>query len=504
MGASLTDIAVHRILYELCASDGLPLGLVTAAYQLPSFMYPFTQEFVQACHLPLGIRARLSRLSLLILLVVSILLTTVLGPSSAVALIPRLEWWEHSNPYPEGSERGFMRYKPSDLWPTSITKELIHPGCADSKSPDAEYCPYSGYEMVSEWIGAHQNQGQGPNLTIPNHGSVTRHLGSIYKGPKTEGCTISSTVGYKEAWDLGAFWQYNVQQNRPIAQVHSPRIAPAFLDTAPIMKPLVQVECAAQYSWDPRSIDLPHLHLQDPDIPWKIDSSSFQSQANFQDLFPDTTNTTQEHQGQVPTAFTWINTSTIINGPSLAAIFAINTPNTSVVLLPCSINAHWTPASIYLDPNSDLVIHEADADLRSTLSQSSPPLTISTDWADNLNQNLTDDNGFATTTTSIPQMIQRYNNNSSSPVIFSEPGFAQESISWRVSTALGLYSTEALARVQSTFWNGTVLCHIDAKSGREEVYELGNLNARGLQWWSENTTFVDFAQQKGWAEMEFK
>ncbi|KAL8810330.1 MAG: hypothetical protein Q9200_002667 [Gallowayella weberi] len=504
MGASLAEIALHRIHYDLCASDGLPLGLVTAAYQVSSITYLITPEFCEAWSFPLGIRALLSRLSLLTLLVVIYLLTAVLGPSSAVAMIPRLDWWDHRNPYPEGPERAFMRYKPLDLWPSSITKELIHPGCADTHSPDAEYCPYSGYEIVSEWVGAHQNQGQGPNLTIPNHGSVTRHLGTIYQGPKSEGWTVSSTVGYKEAWDIGAFWQYNVQQSRAVAQLSRPRIAPAFLDATPIKKPLVLVECAGQYSWDPRNVELPHRFLQEPEFPWKYDSSNFQSQPTFRTLFPNATNATQEHQGQVPTAFAWINTSLIADGPSLGAIFAINTPNT-VALIPCSISAWWTPASPYLDPNSDLVIQEDTPNPLETSTQTSaqwtPITTISTDWADTMNLNFTDANGRESTY--IAHMMERYNDDSSSPIVFAEPGYGQESIPWRVSTALGLYLTEALARVQSTFWNGTVLCHTDA-SGQEEVYILGNLNAQDPRWWPEGMSFVDYAQREGWAEVRFQ
>ncbi|KAI4236449.1 MAG: hypothetical protein L6R40_006160 [Gallowayella cf. fulva] len=508
MAASLAEIALNRTHYELCASDGLPLGLVTAAYQVSSISYLITPEFYKNCRIPLSIKGLYSRLSLLSLFVIIFLLTSVLGPSSAVAMIPRLDWWDHTNPYPEGPERAFMRYKYSDLWPTSITKELIHPGCADPDSADAEYCPYSGYEMTSNWIGAHQNQGQAPNLTVPNHGGVTRHLASTYNGTKSAGWTITSTVGYKEAWDLGAFWQYASERNGTIAQLGRPRIAPAFLDAAPIKKPVVQVECAAQYSWSSQ-ISLPRRHLQDPNnpftsrAPWTIPSSTLRSHAGFQNLFPNATNGSQEHQGQLPTSFAWIDTSSSVDSPSIGAIFGVNTPNTSIALIPCSIAAYWTPSSTYLDPKSDLVIQEDHPDPLEQAHLWTPITTISTDWADTMNPNFTDDNGEMTTY--IQHMIQRYNNNSSSPVIFAEPGYGQESIPWRLSVALGLYLTEALARVQSTFWNGTVLCHTDSETGRrsEKVYILGNLNADDPRWWPPETDFVTFALQMGWPELTF-
>ncbi|KAL8781853.1 MAG: hypothetical protein Q9213_005828 [Squamulea squamosa] len=433
------------------------------------------------------------------------LLTVVTGPSSAVALIPRLDWWDHTNPYPEGPERAFMRYRASDLWPTSITKDLIHPGCADTESPDAEYCPYSGYKMVSEWIGAHQNQGQTPNLTIPSHGGVTRHLASTFNNTKSAGWTIASTVGYKEAWDLGAFWQYVVGQNRSLAQPSRPRIAPTFLDASQIRKPVVQVECAAHYSWSPLDFELPHQLLTDPDDlfsntePWSIQASTIRSQAGFHNLFPNVTIGEQVHTQQLPTAFTWIDTSWLVNGPSIGAVFAINTPNGSIALMPCSVAAYWTPTSIFLDPKSELVIQEDNSNpLEDILLWQR--LSIASDWAATMNPKFTNDNGLETTY--IQHMMERYNNNSSSPVVFSEPGHGQESIPWRISTALGLYLTEALARVQSTFWNGTVLCHTNA-TGQENVYILGNLNANDPQWWPEDMSFTDYAQEKGWAELKF-
>ncbi|KAI4276554.1 MAG: hypothetical protein L6R38_005641 [Xanthoria sp. 2 TBL-2021] len=508
MGASLAQVTLHRIHRGLCTSDGLPLGLVTAAYQLSSITYLITPEFRKSRRLPPGIKSILSRVSLLGLIVVVFLLTLVTGPSSAVAMIPRLDWWDHTNAYPEGSERAFMRYRASDLWPTSITKESIPPSCADTESADAEYCPYSGYEVVSEWVGAHQNQGQVPNLTVPSHGGVTRHLASKYDD-KSAGWTITSTVGYKEAWDLGAFWQYAVGQSRSLAQPERPRIAPGFVDRTQIRKPEVRVQCAAYYSWSSRDLELPSQHLVEHVVgsnnqlsntdPWLIQSSILRSQPRFHDLFPDAGDKDQKHLHQFPTAFTWVDTSGISNGPSIGAVFAVNTPNQSVALVPCSIVAYWTPTSIFLDPKSEMVIQEETPDpLKQSLS--GLRMTIASDWADAMNPNFTDDNGLETTY--IQHMMERYNNNSSSPVIFSEPGYGQESIPWRIATALGLYLTEALARVQSTFWNGTVLCHTNV-TNQENVYILANLNANDPQWWPENKTFTDYAHEQGWAELEF-
>ncbi|KAL8883155.1 MAG: hypothetical protein Q9192_007407, partial [Flavoplaca navasiana] len=427
MGASLGKIALERIHYGLCSFNGLPLGLATAGYQISSVPYFMSSEFWQSLHavrLLSDTRAIISRASLLGLIFVTFLLTLVMGPSSAVVIIPSLDWWDHTDPYPEGSERAFMRYKRSDLWPTSITKDLIPPGCADIESPDAEYCPYSGYEMVSEWVGTHQNQGQAPNITIAGHGGVTRHLASVPTdiGKKNLGQTTTSTIGYKEAWDLGAFWQYADGQSRSLAQPSRPRIAPSFLDGTKIFKPVVRIECVAHYTWSIQDLELPRQWLTGYVDPWMIQPSTLRSQPQFGGLFPNTTEGNQSRLGQIPTAFTWIDTSDMNGGPSIGAVFAVNTPNGSVALVPCSVGAYWKETSIFLDPKSDKMIHEEASD-----PPESPMLwtdiRITPDWADAMNRNLTDDNGLETTY--VQDMVERYNNNSSSPVIFSEPGYGQ-------------------------------------------------------------------------------
>ena len=506
MGFSLAEIVLDCVCSGLRSSNGLPLGLVTAAYQVSSLTFFASSEFWASCRLSSSKRATVSRLALLGLIFIVFLLTLVMGPCSAVVIIPNLDWWDHTNPFPEGPERAFMRYKPYDLWPTSITKDLIPPGCADTKSPDAEYCPYSGYELVKEWVSAHQNQGQEPNITTLGHGGVTRHLASVtaYPGSKSRGETSTSTIGYKEAWDLGAFWQYALGQGRSLATPSRPRIAPGFVNGSPLKKPEVRIICVEQYEWSTSDFALPQHEFTLTNDLWWIPSSILQSQQKFRGLFSNTTDGIQSHVGQFPTAFTWVDTSNLVDGPSIGAVIAVNTPNESVALVTCSVSAYWKPTTIFLDPKSDMIVHEESSTRPNEYDQGQwdlgTPINIAVDWADAMDRNFTDDNGLETTY--IQHMMERYNNNSSSPVIFSEPGFGQESIPWRISTALGLYLTEALARVQSTFWNGTVLCHAN-KTDQESVFILGNLNGDDSQWWPEDKSFIDYAHEQGWAELNF-
>ena len=92
MAASLTAVVVHRTQYDLGSSVGVPIGFLAACFQLSEPLSVFRKEFLG------GVAARVhsknySRFSPLpYSLILGLALTLVVGPSSAVAMIPRLHW----------------------------------------------------------------------------------------------------------------------------------------------------------------------------------------------------------------------------------------------------------------------------------------------------------------------------------------------------------------------------------------------------------------------------
>ena len=134
MVASLTAIVVYQIRYDLSGSKGVPSGFLTAGFQLNDLWFVFTKKFFG------GATARAhsigwSRFSLLTyLLVLGFALTSVGGPSSAVAMIPRLDWWDMSQVEAFGQEfkdRVYFNCTEAELWPGDITNAIY---------PDMSWC----------------------------------------------------------------------------------------------------------------------------------------------------------------------------------------------------------------------------------------------------------------------------------------------------------------------------------------------------------------------------
>ena len=98
MTMSLAGIVLHRIRWDLIAV-GVPFGMLSSAYQLTDIGYLFSVEFRESIWRPRSHDSSISRLTLSLLIVVSCILSLVVGPSSGVLLIPRLSWWPVNRPF---------------------------------------------------------------------------------------------------------------------------------------------------------------------------------------------------------------------------------------------------------------------------------------------------------------------------------------------------------------------------------------------------------------------
>ena len=83
--ASLAALVLHRVRWNLIHDKGVPLGYLTSAYQL-SITCLFSLQFWGPLK-PL----RIKKLWLTLLILLTIILTTVIGPSSAILVIPSLD-----------------------------------------------------------------------------------------------------------------------------------------------------------------------------------------------------------------------------------------------------------------------------------------------------------------------------------------------------------------------------------------------------------------------------
>lgn len=166
--ASLAAIVFSYIRYEMSLGQGLPFGALFSGLQISQASYLWSMEFwgsICSKHLPVR-----RRTGLVLIVTVAIVLAVTVGPSSAILLIPRLEYW------PAGATHIWLNVTSQDLWPDrSVTfchynvefaradfcrtnAALISADCAVSNPLMIENdCPSSGWQAIETYLSLANN-----------------------------------------------------------------------------------------------------------------------------------------------------------------------------------------------------------------------------------------------------------------------------------------------------------------------------------------------------------
>ena len=107
--ASLATIVFTYIRHEMLLGQGLPLGALFSGLQVSQTSYLWSMEFwglICSNHFPWR-----KRLHMIFIITIAVILAAAVGPSSAILLIPRLDYW------PAGSTDIWLNATFQDLWP---------------------------------------------------------------------------------------------------------------------------------------------------------------------------------------------------------------------------------------------------------------------------------------------------------------------------------------------------------------------------------------------------
>ena len=108
--ASIAALIFSCVRSELALGEGIPFGLLFSGLQVSQISYLWSVEFWGS--LSVGDGRRFRKFGLLTIVVLGIILATACGPSSAVLLIPRLEYW------PAGRTHIWINATHDQIWPT--------------------------------------------------------------------------------------------------------------------------------------------------------------------------------------------------------------------------------------------------------------------------------------------------------------------------------------------------------------------------------------------------
>lgn len=161
---SLSTVVFHLVSSRLRTSRGLPLGLLSSSFQLNSLSYLFSSEFRTSWE-----SKRYSDGRYVAVFVFIFTLAFVCQPSSAIAMIPRLQFWPVAAIYPDNSIRYhvYMQANEQTLYPLILTAEHAPPVCAQDNTTSATRCPSDGIrdiianDVLFRW-----------EATLPNHPSI--------------------------------------------------------------------------------------------------------------------------------------------------------------------------------------------------------------------------------------------------------------------------------------------------------------------------------------------
>ena len=467
MAASIAAIVVYRIQHDLSHS-GVPFGFLATGFRLNNPFLIFTKDFFGGVSASSRQEGILRLFPLAYLLAFAFVLTSVLGPSSAVAMIPRLRWWDVPKIKafgPDYTDRLFFNRTKEELWPAEITN-AIYADISKCGPINNQDCAVRAMDAVGTWAFMHQKQGTKPNITIFQDNEVARFLTSEGGPPDVSSWTVTSTVGSIFARDLNHYWDWLVENSTLPTNIKRPLLRPAFLDAElKVKKPHVQVQCQTYLDpdFEHDAFAFPHDDLLTPPLDtfktdvWGLPNEFVTNLIGDDPSIGNSSDTTHPYL-----LFDWFDTASNFSdkgAPSLGAVIVYAAWNGTALLnalATCSFDGRWAPVEYSLDPRDTNTIRQDSSrpmDILNGTNKADPrdltQMRMSLEWADTINVPVYNTDPTVPTMTVIEQLLLKWGG-PATLLPENEPvkslGYNVKSLDWRISTTLGLYVTEALAR----------------------------------------------------------
>ena len=476
---SLATTVLDVLRRRLLSGKGVQFGSLITAYGFDRISSLFSPAFWAAIWSS-GASSTPSLLAFV--LAIAVLLATAAGPSAAIALIPRLEWW--SVPQIElfrdstsffGWESRYTINSPlSFLWPKTLSSDnLPETSCLLSQEEQSPTCPGAGYPLL--WglaTSSHSANGQPDdltslNLTVPESVAAQtlfiRQLTSQRECFADDGDTsygvVSSTPSFAVSaapWNFLEIngWTLYRKWDRPLVQVEA-------FNGQPPVKPFVQVKCDWTHHTASSAIEFPSSGLVTPSmsIQKRQEINGFCSTLNGvpnrytgqnwtvnQDTVIDAA-ALDSHTKNGTMYFRWVDLSHYHVRPSLAAL--VYSPSCDGAKAPlammCTIDARWVPTKVWVEPETMVQILGLPGGKRefydAMVDNQVPdqPILIDMSWADSLNAPVSR-NG---TVTAVESILTK---------VFKRPGLGCGGFNYSLplptlEAYLGLIIVDGLARV---------------------------------------------------------
>ena len=488
IGASLSIVLLSCVHYELLRGRGVPLGSLFAGFQisdLRSLWHP------QLWATLLSHDARIRPVLLGLITALLVVLGAIVGPSSAILMLPSLDWWEAAIPKSEAglgfqknpvSSEFYIGAGSSTLWPTHLNhSNYLQSDCNFRNASIAQHCPAGGLSNILDWATPGSLFGNLWNISIPadvgRHKPFIRFLEGAYLGtfvPNDPGPyayfsqTITAVIASSLIRTYQNFYLPNVTE-RWTLKISGGR---------PLLAPQTHVICNANQTQAWRrgefgtNSTIESMQLSFP----PYDPSSQPSWSSDVEALVRAYNSSNQYGAL------WVEPPDMgDNAPSIGAAIVGNCTSgfgsqDYICFTACSVYGGWRKAEIYMDPETDFFIHSPSLDDPAGTLQG---WDLSNPNAGNL-QNVKVDIDWANQALPIVQTIGR---------LTEALDVAGNGWTIGFGVALSVLFTDAMARIgadSDTILTGTIL---DPQLDDIESYGITYMNASEID--PRNATEVD-------------
>ena len=396
--ASLTTIVMFAMRTHLLGKAGLPFGLVASGFQIFSGEWLRRKSFWASWKARQSSGTLLSRypyVPFLILFIVSSLLATLAGPSSAIAIVPTLNWFPLPQPFNTTVLPFFVFNQSTELWPATVTAANLNGAdsgnnCTYALDSHTEACPSGGFRDLYAWT---QNllflePQKGTNVSFQDDRGETRRVVSCQScaGPATGKASAISLNSFLTG-ALTTFWTYaRNNYGGQALKAAQPKIYPSL--GVEIFAPRVHVICDTfgfnrSNTSDLTSMAFPKL-TNDPPIDPKL-----LHVPEWTWNYPRPLNSSN---------FTWVAIPETSGGPSIGGVFTVPVTERenytgspwfqASELVACSVYAQWAPVDTWYEPTVDDQVGYSIADSNAESCLNSPLSPFTTREAINITLNM--------------------------------------------------------------------------------------------------------------------
>lgn len=391
--ASLGKIILHLAHHHLVGRSGLPLGLITNSFSIGAGDFLWTKAFWKAIWTTRNHHWRFWLLSLL-----ATILAMLAGPSSAIAVIPSLNWYPLDHPFLEEALPFYIFNQSTVLWPSNVTAASLNApnsgiNCTISTTSTAyqDVCPAGGFRDTYDWAGnlLFGNSSAGSNISFTDaHGEARRVLTTQSCQSNFDGRASGLSLNTFLSGAVTSFWSFAHNNFHGLGLLTA---QPKITFNGPLYAPKVEVMCNGHVYFNTSLIE-EREHINFPSFTPDRQLPSPDYIFPYNGVFNDTN-------------VTWVEMPVGADNPAIGIVIRVpwtyGRTNDSAIaqateIHACSIYAQWVPVNVFYEPRQmDQVSYRVKNKLDETClaigneeaADSFPRnITIDMDYANAINQ----------------------------------------------------------------------------------------------------------------------